>query len=449
MSEPRVLAIMGSGETAPAMARVHRALLKRLGDRPGPATNLDTPYGFQENADEISEKLVEFFAVRLGRELTIASYRSRSIDPLDAATAVARIYEANYVLAGPGSPSYALRQWIDGPIADALADKLAGGGIVTVASAAALTLGIATIPVYEIYKAGAEPYWLTGLNLLEAATGLRAAIVPHYDNAEGGTHDTRFCYLGERRLGVLEQTLPDGTFVLGVDGHTALILDLERGAMSVAGLGTVTVRVNGRSIVFASGTQLPIIALVEAARQLGLADAPGTNLEAETGATPAIPVFAHGAATPRPGGRGDPVAVADVAPEVASLAEEVAVLERVFAAAVDAHEAPTAVAALFELDSVIDARIRAGADDQELDRARTTFRAMLARLGEAALDGLRDPRDAVEPFVGTLLNLRARARALRDWEAADLIRDRLTAAGVEVRDDGNDSTWILQDPADR
>ena len=74
---------------------------------------------------------------------------------------------------------------------------------------------------------------------------------------------------------------------------------------------------------------------------------------------------------------------------------------------------------------------------------------MLARLGEAALDGLRDPRDAVEPFIGTLLNLRARARALRDWEAADLIRDRLTAAGVEVRDDGNDSTWILQDPADR
>ena len=34
----------------------------------------------------------------------------------------------------------------------------------------------------------------------DGATGLPAVVVPHYDNAEGGHHDTRFCYLGERRL---------------------------------------------------------------------------------------------------------------------------------------------------------------------------------------------------------------------------------------------------------
>src|SRR6266571_3494942 len=32
-------------------------------------------------------------------------------------------------------------------------------------------------------------------------------VIPHYDNAEGGTHDTRFCYLGERRLAALEALL--------------------------------------------------------------------------------------------------------------------------------------------------------------------------------------------------------------------------------------------------
>ena len=42
-------------------------------------------------------------------------------------------------MAGPGSPSYALRQWAGGPIPDALATKLRDGGIVTMASAAALT----------------------------------------------------------------------------------------------------------------------------------------------------------------------------------------------------------------------------------------------------------------------------------------------------------------------
>ena len=62
-ASPRVLAIMGSGETAPTMARVHRSLLARMGPPPVPAAMLDTPYGFQENADEYS---------RLGRWSTSA-----------------------------------------------------------------------------------------------------------------------------------------------------------------------------------------------------------------------------------------------------------------------------------------------------------------------------------------------------------------------------------------
>ncbi len=77
------------------------------------------------------------------------------------------------------------------------------GGGVTFASAAALTLGRFTVPVYEIYKVGVEPCWLDGLDVL-GPFGLNVAVIPHYDNAEGGHHDTRFCYLGERRLAMLE-----------------------------------------------------------------------------------------------------------------------------------------------------------------------------------------------------------------------------------------------------
>jgi hypothetical protein len=67
------------------------------------------------------------------------------------------------------------------------------------ASAAACIVGNRTLPVYEVYKVGQAPRWLEGLDLVGAA-GLPVAIVPHYDNAEGGTHDTRFCYMGDRRL---------------------------------------------------------------------------------------------------------------------------------------------------------------------------------------------------------------------------------------------------------
>ena len=426
MSAPRILAIMGSGETAPTMAKVHRALFERLGPGPVPATILDTPYGFQENADDLSARTVRFFAESVGREVSVAAYRSRDVDAVTAATAIARIREARYVMAGPGSPSYALRQWVDGPVPAALADRVRDGGILTMASAAALTLGAVTIPVYEIYKVGADPSWLPGLDILGPATGLRAAVVPHYDNAEGGNHDTRFCYMGERRLRILEDEMPPGTFILGVDSHTALVLDLDRRTAAVSGLGGVTVRVDGRSTVFPSGNEVSIDVLVEVAREL----AAGTSVDIG-----GEPVWREPGRARLPG---EPASR-----PAAPLRDEVAELEGAFIHALGLGESREAVGALLDLDSAVEARIRAGEDSPDLDNARSTFRALIARLGEAAAAGAADPRSTVDPFVEALLTLRARARESSDWATADLIRDRLTAAGVEVRDGTAGSSWVL------
>jgi cyanophycinase-like exopeptidase len=426
VSGPRILAIMGSGETAPTMAKVHRALLDRFGDEDAPVAIVDTPYGFQENADELSARTVEFFGTNVGRPAVVATYRSREADALTLATAVARIREARYVMAGPGSPSYALRQWVDSPIPAALANKLDDGGVLTMASAAALTLGVATLPVYEIYKVGEDPHWLEGLDLLGPATGLRAAVVPHYDNAEGGTHDTRFCYMGERRLRDLEADLPADTFILGVDSHTALVIDLERGTASVDGLGGVTVRVAGRSAVFPSGTEVSTAVLSDAARQL----AAGKAVDVAAGADGRAR-GSDGAGRTSGGTRSGPVR------------DEMAQLEGTFVEALARDDAPAAVSALLDLDSAISARVRGGEDSPDLDNATGMFRALIARLGERAQDGPVDSRSVLEPFVETLIELRARARAGGDWETADLIRDRLTSAGVEVRDGAEGSTWAL------
>ena len=426
MSGPRILAIMGSGETAPTMAKVHRALFERFGPGPVPAAILDTPYGFQENADDLSLRTVRFFAESVGREVNVASYRSRDVDALTAATALARVREARYLMAGPGSPSYALRQWADGPIPVALADLLRDWGILTMASAAALTLGAVTIPVYEIYKVGASPSWLPGLDLLAAATGLRAAVVPHYDNAEGGNHDTRFCYMGERRLRDLEEQLPPGTFILGVDSHTALVLDLDRRTATVAGLGGVTVRLDSRSSVIPSGSEVSIDALAAAVRELA------------TGARGDI-ATERGAVGSDRGDRVGATAAGAGEPRRAEMAD----LEGAFLVALGSGDSRAAVAALLEIDALIDARTRSGEDSPDLDNARSAFRALIARLGEAAASGGTDPRSTVEPFVEALLRLRARARDARDWEAADLIRAMLTGAGVEVRDGAEGSGWIL------
>ena len=417
---------MGSGETAPTMAKVHRALFERLGPGPVPAAILDTPYGFQENADDLSSRTVRFFEESVGRTVSVATYRSRDVDPVTTATAVARVREAAYLMAGPGSPSYALRQWAGGPVGGALADRVRQGGILTMASAAALTLGTVTIPVYEIYKVGDDPGWLPGLDLLGTATGLQAAVVPHWDNAEGGNHDTRFCYMGETRLRRLEGQLPDGTFILGVDSHTALLLDLDRRTATVAGLGGATVRAGGRATVFPSGSEVPIDTLAEVAQDLASGKAVGIGWE------PGLP-----------GQSRSPAARMSSPAGGAPLRDEMAELEGAFVAALGRADRRDAIAALLDLDAAIEPRLRAGEDSPDLDNARSTFQALIVRLGESAAGPGSDPRGLLEPFVATLIELRSRARAAQDWPAADLIRDRLTEAGVEVRDDAEGSTWSL------
>ncbi len=251
-----VLALLGSGETGPGMTKVHRALLERAPS--DLAVNLNTPYGFQENVPQMTEKLQEYFRVSLRTELrdgALAHFESASDEDRQRFRHLVR--EAGYVFAGPGSPSYALRQWQPLGVVDDLLSVLAKDGVVCFSSAAALTLGTHTAPIYEIYKVGSDLRWLEGLGLT-ARLGLSCVVVPHYNNAEGGNYDTSRCYLGERRLRLLEEHLEPGTPILGVDEHTACVIDWREGTLSVSGKGQVHWRRDGGDNVFSSGEVVPL-----------------------------------------------------------------------------------------------------------------------------------------------------------------------------------------------
>ncbi len=417
---PRMLVLMGSGETAPTMAKVHRALFARLPpDAPG--VLFDTPYGFQENTDEITTRALEFFAQNVGHPLTLAPFRRADADPLGRATAIARAREASFLFAGPGSPSYMLAQWQGTEIPGIVADKLRDGGIVVFASAAALTVGAHTVPVYEIYKVGADPSWLPGLDLLRPL-GLSVAVIPHYDNDEGGTHDTRYCYLGETRLRMLEAQLPEGHFVLGIDSHTALVLDLDAGTLAVEGLGGVTIRVAGRSRVLPSGTATGLATIAETARSL----APGSaGTVADT-------------APPDRDTRAEPAR-----PALSPLTAQVEELEARFDAQLAAGAVQESVGTLLELDTLLLDWSRDTEGTGELDRARAAYRSCIVRLGEHAAASDRTASDVrLAPLVDLLVDLRDRARADRDWRRADWIRDALTDAGIELRDSAESTTWV-------
>jgi cyanophycinase-like exopeptidase len=423
MTLPRIITIMGSGETSPTMTKTHRDLLARLGAR-ARGVILDTPYGFQENAAELAQRAIDYFKQSVGHEVAAAGLaRIKSVDfngqtdvdEVAVEHGLNRVRESDYVFAGPGSPTYALHQWRGTPLPDILTSKMRSGGIITFSSAAALTLGRFTVPVYEIYKVGMEPHWLEGLDVL-SAIGLNVAIIPHFDNAEGGHHDTRFCYLGQRRLDIMESMLPDEAHVIGIDEHTGLVIDVDGGTATIVGNGSVTVRIRGTSTEHPSGTTLSIDALRE----------PGSTQ-----------VFIPSALVQRTNSDDDRGIGT-------SLAAEAEAARSAFDAALGDLDATTAVRTILELETAIHQWSADTLQSDDMDFARATLRSMVVSLGDAAHSGLVDPRAIVAPFVDALLELRTRVRSDKLYDLSDLIRDRLVELGVEVHDTPRGATWELR-----
>lgn len=413
MDTPRGrLIILGSGETAPTMVEMHRSTLAAAG--PGPALILDSSYGFQENVDTITQKAANYFAESVGRVMTPLQWRTR-LEGLQLDQVLTAVRRARSVYAGPGSPSYTMRVWGETGFAEAIETLISAGGTATFSSAAAIALGAVAMPTHEIYRGGADPYWLPGTNVLGQLTGISAALIPHYDlQPKNGSHDTRCCYIGERRMRELELQLPDDTHLIGIDEHTALILDLDAGTARVFGRGGVTIRIDNDSQVLSAGAEVPIDDLKPSTRA---ARVPGTQ------STPGLRERQHDPRT-LPG-------AADAA-------------YAAFTHALATRSGEAAAAAVLELEQTLaDGRQSTGPAD-EFDSARRILRGMILELASSADQGLSDPRQVLEPLVEALLEQRAAARARRDFGAADVMRDRLAGAGIEVRDSPLGVEWTLQ-----
>jgi len=451
-----MLAIIGSGETSPTMVTVHRDLLTRLGRRRPLALLLATPYAFQENAASVSARARRYFADSVGLEVRIAlgtshevgaevappmagetaygagetSYGAgpsgRDLDRLDGEQSreAADLRSADWVFAGPGSPSYALAHWRTGPVGATLRERvLAGDGLTVLASAAAATAGQFALPVYEIYKAGGAPRWLTGLDLL-GTLGLRVAVIPHYDNAEGGHYDTRYCYLGERRLAVMERELPPDAAVLGVDEHTAMLIDPRTDGIEVRGRGGVTVRRAGVSTILPAGTSMSV------------ADLRGLVVGAKPTSSDTRPRPSRDSGSKAQANQGKgalPVPLPEVMAEA----------ERGFGVAAGARDAGTMVAVILALETAIRHWEADTDEDQGTEQARALLRSLIGRFGRTAQVGLTDPRDRLRPAVEPLIALRNTLRAQRNFAAADAIRQALTAAGLDLSDTPGDTRWEI------
>ncbi len=313
--------------------------------------------------------------------------RSKYASANDLASSIAEISRAEWIFTGPGSPTYALSTWKDTGASEALKDLLTRGTLV-VSSAAALTVGTHTMPVYEMYKVGSEPFWVEGLNLLGVATGLSAAVIPHFNNAEGGTHDTRYCYIGESRIRNLESQLPDHVFILGIDEHTGVKFDIDTRQASVFGKGAMTVRMNNIEWKVKAGTSVSFEEIQSHA---------GTRLQS--------------------------------APNIAESVLSAKYIQQM----IDAGKVNDAVEALLDLDKV----------ERDID-TRAQVHALVTRLGQLAASPKINIETVVGPYIEALLAARESARKKGDWSEADAIRDRLVELKVSIKDSKDGSTWQIQ-----
>jgi cyanophycinase-like exopeptidase len=255
------IVIFGSGETSLSGQRIFDQLFQQLPENPR-VSLLETPAGFELNSHQVIERVAQFFQQRLQNynpkiDIITARKRGTAFSPNNANIAAPLLY-ADLIFAGPGSPTYTVRQLQDTVSWHYLVARHRMGSALVFASAAAIALGTHVIPVYEIYKAGHDLHWIPGLNFF-AAFHLPVVIVPHWNNQDGGKDlDTSHCFLGRSRFEAMLAMLPKNQIVIGIDEHTALWMDCADQCFQVMGLGTITIIKDGEHRVISSGGSFPL-----------------------------------------------------------------------------------------------------------------------------------------------------------------------------------------------
>ena len=401
------LTLMGSGEMTATMVHVHRAIMDRIRGAVRPVF-IDTPANFETNVDAISQKAVEYFATHFTLNLETISFPTQNhLTPVQMERVLQKLRRANYLFSGPGSPTYAVRSWRNTSVFETMAGKLAFGDHLVFASAAVTAIGRYTIPVYEIYKVGQELHWTDGLDLL-GRYGLDLAVVPHWNNASGESHDTSRCFMGEARMRKLEKMLPQTTVIFGVDEFTACVIDLAQEMCQVFGQGGVTIRTLDGSAdrFFASGASFSLNELRlqgerrQAAASFLLPDDPAVILYEQ----------AH---------------------EVVDRFLHVLYMEK---------SPASAVGYLHALVEVLQQVDTSALQKTVVNEVEMMVREMLALLAiwleDASTRGL-----GVEPLIDAIVALRQRVREEKQWAMSDLLRNMLASQRVVVEDARSGSSW--------
>ena len=255
------IAFLGSGETSLAGGRIFEALARLIPD-PLHVSVLETPAGFELNSTIVAGRVGDFLKTRLQNykptiDLIPARKQGTEFSP-DNPEILKPLLRANIIFMGPGSPTYLARQ-LRGTLAwDIIRARHRMGATLIFASAATISVGAWVLPVYEIYKVGDDIHTKEGLNFF-SDFGMDLSFVPHWNNAEGGTDlDTSRCFVGIERFDQWRKLLPPENILVGLDEHSGIIMDFEKGTCDVHGVSSVSVVKNTSMEIYPAGAKFSL-----------------------------------------------------------------------------------------------------------------------------------------------------------------------------------------------
>ncbi|WP_435052541.1 cysteine--tRNA ligase [Muribaculum intestinale] len=141
----------------------------------------------------------------------------------------------------------------------------------------------------------------------------------------------------------------------------------------------------------------------------------------------------------------------ELKPAEVSTAEVSGLRARCYEALNDDLNTPIVIATLFDACRIInqakDGAVTLTASDiDELKDVFCIFLVDILGIRTEMVEGASQP-DAMKPFeqaVDLLLEVRAQAKAAKDWATSDLIRDRLAQAGFDIKDTKQGAEWSLK-----
>jgi cyanophycinase len=230
------LALVGAGEFLESMSAVDRQLLDRAGgNRVVILPTASAPDGAGVPERWIAMGVDHFTRLGAQAEGVLALDRAGCED----ATHADRVRAANLIYFSGGKPDY-LRRTLDGAaVWAAVQQVLDRGGVVAGCSAGAMIMG-GHVPEFSL-KAGVP--WINRWH--ESFALLPDAIVaPHYDE------------FPEMMVAAMFGRRPPGSYLIGIDGHTALV-GFDQ-AWQVLGAGRVTIQRGRQKMRYTAGQSVSL-----------------------------------------------------------------------------------------------------------------------------------------------------------------------------------------------